>query len=237
MKTQLLKKLTLFIAIAVSFSISAQENFDFTALDCSSNKYTASKATLTCDASGFILANPGTDPFFELRINGVKTDGQNRVVINYTNSSNADGIFFKASGTALQGATVKDLGATSVEYSFDDLNFTDPDGGGGATGGTIQLRSRFVNKAGDPITGNVVITSLVIDDQGTLSLDNVFAKSNTIVTVKDKKIVVKNAPEGSLLKIFNLLGQPVENNRLSTGAYIIRLSVKNAVLTKKIMMF
>jgi len=234
MKTKLLKNLAFVFILALSCSIYAQENFDFTALDCSGSKYTATQATLTCDTNGFNFAVSG-NTFFESRINGVKSDGQNKITINYTNSSNADGVFFKASSAALEGAVVQDLGATSVEYTFTDLNFTDPDGGGGGTGGTIQLRSRFVNKAGDALTGSMLLTSMVIEDV-VLGVEDVFSRANTVVIVKDRKIEVKNAPDGSVLSIYNILGQTVENNNyLSSGAYIVKLNAQGAVLTKKIM--
>lgn len=226
MKTQLLKSSAVILALFLSCTIYAQENYDFTALDCSTNKYSSANSTLTCDASGFLF-DTFDNSFFESRINGVTTDGQNRVTINFTNNSNADGIFFKSSGTALEGGAVADLGATSVVYVFTDTNFT-------ASGGNIQLRSRFINKAGDPLTGSVLLTSLVVDT-GTLSVDDAFGRANTIVTVKDRQIVIKNAPEGTSLEIYNLLGQTVGNNKLSSGTYIVRLSAQDAVLTKKVL--
>lgn len=226
MKKQLHNSLTFVLALILSCAAFAQENFDFTMLDCSANKYTSSNSTLTCDANGFLFNGFG-NTFFESRINGVTTDGQNRVTINYTNNSNADGIFFKASATTLEGGAVTDLGATSVVYVFTDTNFTSP-------GADIQLRSRFVNKAGDPLTGSVLLTSLIVDT-GTLGVDDVFAKANTIITVKNREIIVKNAPEGSSLRIHNLLGQAVKNNDLSSGTYIVELTFQDAKLTKKIM--
>ncbi|WP_303317243.1 T9SS type A sorting domain-containing protein [Flavivirga abyssicola] len=236
MKTQLLKNLTLVLALVVSMSMSAQQNFDFTALDCNASKYTATEATLTCDNTGFTLTPSGSKSFFEFRISNTKTDGQNRVIINYTNNSNADGIFFRAGGGVdLQGATVVDLGPSSVVYEFSDPGFTDPDGGGGATGGKIQLRSRFVNKAGDPIVGNVLITSLEVDNQGTLSLDDVFAKANTIVTVKNREIVVKNTPENSKIEVYNMIGQSVDKANLASGIYVVKVSADRATLTKKVL--
>ena len=227
MKTQLLKNFTLVLALVLSSSMYAQENFDFTALDCTAAKYTSAQATLTCDANGFNFSSFGNS-FFELRINAVNTDGQNRVTINYTNSSNADVILFKASGTTLEGGTRGALGATSVVYDFTDTNFTTP-------GSTIQLRSRFLNDAGDALTGSMLLTSMVIEAVA-LDVDDVFNNANTMVIVKDRKIEVINAPEGSKLSIYNLLGQTVENNNLSSGTYIVKLSAQNAVLTKKVMM-
>ncbi|WP_282122090.1 T9SS type A sorting domain-containing protein [Algibacter mikhailovii] len=228
MNTKLLKNLILVLVVAIAFKLSAQENFDFTTEDCSVNKFSGAQATLTCDANGFNFTDFATT-FFELRINSVTTQDQNRVVINFTNSSNADGIYFKASGQVLEEGAVTDLGSNSVEVVLTDTKFTN--------GGDIQLRSRFVNKAGEPLTGSVLVTSLVVDDQGVLSTSDLFLRSNTIITVQDSEIVVKNAPEGSALEIYNLLGQKVENINLSSGAYIVRLTAQNTVMSKKIILF
>lgn len=228
MNTRLLKNLTLVLVFAISFKVSAQEDYDFTAEDCSTNKFSAAQATLTCDSNGFNFTDFATS-FFELRINGVTTQDQNRVVINFTNSSNADGIYFKASSQVLEEGAVTDLGANSVEVALTDTNFTN--------GGDIQLRSRFVNKAAEPLTGSVLVTSMVVDDQGVLGTNDLFLRSNTIITVQNREIVVKNAPKGSSLEIYNLLGQKVENLNLSSGTYIVRLTAQNAVMSKKIILF
>lgn len=242
MKT-LLKNLALAITIMASCSITAQENFDFTTIDLAAagTKYSGAQATLTQNVdgggiptSGFILTPNGTRNFFELRINGVTVAGQNRVTINYINNTTANNVFFKSAGTTLPGGNMA-IGATSVVYVFNGTDLeTGMDGDG-----NIQLRARFLDTTPANLlaTDTFEFTSLVVDVDATASVDDIFAKSNTTIISQKGKILVKNAPEGTSLKIYNILGQSVENNTLKSGTYIVKLSAQGVTNSKKILIF
>lgn len=242
MKT-LLKKIALAITIIASCSIYAQENYDFTTIDlaASGTKYSGAQAALTQNVdgggvptSGFIMTPNGTRNFFEIRINGVTVSGQNRVTINYINNTTANNVFFKSSGTTLPGGNMA-IGASSVVYVFNGTDLeTGMDGNG-----NIQLRARFLDTTPNDLlaTDTFEITSLVVDLDATASIDDVFSRANTKIISKNGSIIVKNAPEGTSIQIYNVVGQSVENKNLSSGTYVVKLSAQGATSSKKIMIF
>lgn len=226
---KLLKKITIAFAILITGAAFAQENLDLTSNGgVVASKYTAAKGALTAtDGVGITLTTDGTANFFELRVNSVTTNGQNKATINYiSNDTGVTGLILKASGTTLTSTNLTFTSTQAVDYCVDP-NFT-------SAPGDIQLRFRFTAPATIDAGKVITFTSIIVENDPTASTDSIFSEANTYITTSNGKVIINNAPKGTSVEVFNTLGQVVKNENLKSGTYIVRVSAQGATMAKKV---
>lgn len=227
---KLLKNLILVVSIFLTTTTFSQISYNFAEDPATDHGFVAAGCSFTPSTTGLLITPAGDKIFFEVRSSyNLNLTGLTTITFNYIeNTTTADSMTFKVGNQSITASKISFTPTQSV-YITDDALFT---------GESQSIRARFNSSAGLIANStSMKITSMIVDTSATANLTNIFGSLKTTVLSKNGKIIVKNAPEGCTLQIYNLLGQIIKNENLQSGTYIAKISAQGISMTQQVILF
>ena len=245
MKTTLLKKTFMALALVVCTTSFAQIDYTFDTDDEGFSVTGPGSSSSHSATTGVLTATTGSGGSnLQLRKNANDIGDPTTlttVLLDFKNNSNANTLKLQTvSGGVTTIETIAITAADTAEQSYQ----IDVPAGSTTWIGSFQLRLRFVNTAGNLDGGSIEVNRIQIVDPATLSVEeNTLSAFSLYPNPVKNTLNIESQDAISNVTVYNLLGKEVISSNtvkntldvstLSNGVYVIKLTSDIGVATKK----